>query len=434
MLKAKKVLIFPSGSEGALDIYHALQYNLHFELYGFSGKLNHTDFTYPQGRYYYGDEKLFIDHPEFEKTFISLLKQYKIQYIIPTFDDVALRLIEIKDRLPATVVTSPYDTVAIANNKRLIYQKIQGYSFAPQIYTVEDKIDTYPVFVKPAHGTGSKGIFLIETPKQLHQILQNGTDYIICEYLPGEEITVDCFTDRHGKLRFVGPRVRERVWHGITFRGKTIALSDEIYKIAKQINDIFVFRGSWFFQAKKDKKGIFKLLEFSARQSTNSSFYGKLGVNFSALSLFDAMDMDVSILYNDYPLEQERKIHPNYRLSINYDTIYLDFDDTLIVQGQVNTILMRLIYQWINCKKNIVLLTCHENNLDNSLKKYHISRDIFNEIIWIIDDTPKVKFITEKNSIFIDNYFKDRFEVKQQLGIPVFDVDAVDCLISNNQI
>ena len=49
----KNVLIFPSGSEGALDIFRALRYNLHFRLFGFSGKENYTDFLFPEGQYYY---------------------------------------------------------------------------------------------------------------------------------------------------------------------------------------------------------------------------------------------------------------------------------------------------------------------------------------------------------------------------------------------
>lgn len=427
-----KVLIFPSGTEGALDIYQALRYNLHFELYGFSGKRNHTDYTYSEGHYFYGDERLFITHPDFEQTFISLLERYRIQYIIPTFDDVTLRLMGISDRLPAKVVTSPYSTVLLASSKKKMYEKVAEFDFAPAWYLNADDIPSYPVFIKPNVGTASQGACLVENRAQLDAILKETPDVVICEYLPGEEVSVDCFTDRHGDLLFIGPRVRERIWHGITMRGRTIPGNEELRKIATQLNRIVTFRGAWFFQAKRDQAGKFKLLEFSVRQATNSALYGKLGVNFPLLSLFDAMDMDVKILFNDYPLEQERRLCASYRIHYNYEMVYVDLDDTLIVQGKVNTKLMRLIYQCINKGVRVMLLTCHCHDLDDTLKAHRLSRDLFDDVIWITDGTPKSDYITCDKAIFIDNYFKERVNVKAKLGIPVFDVDAVDCLLDDS--
>lgn len=430
----KRVLIFPSGSEGALEIYNALRYNLHFELYGFSGKKNYTDFIYPPGRYYYGDERLFVNHKDFKKTFIDLLKRFEIQYIIPTFDDVALQLTKIGEELPATVVASPYETVTAASDKRLMYQEIRDLDFCPTVYAKAEAVDSYPVFVKPACSTGSKGTALATDFQQLQHILSAQEEPVICEYLPGEEATVDCFTDRHGQLLFVGPRMRERIWHGITFRGKTIPLTEQLGNIAEQLNARLKFRGAWFFQAKRDRNGQFKLLEFSARQATNSSLYTKLGINFSLLSLFDAMEMDVDILFNDCPIEQERKLCASYRFHWEYDAVYIDLDDTLIVHGAVNTTAMKFLYQCINRRKRLVLLTRHFLNLDETLGTHRISKNIFDEIIWIRDDTPKANYIAKERAIFIDNYFKERVLVKKRLGIPVFDVDAIDCLIDDRLV
>lgn len=432
-MERTKVLIFPSGTEGALDIYQALRFNLHFEVYGFSGKKNHTDYTYLPGHYYYGDERLFICHSDFENTFIELLRQFGIQYIIPTFDDVTLRLMEMESRLPAKVVTSCYQTVLLASSKKLMYEKIAGQSFAPIYYKNIDEVDEYPVFVKPNIGTASQGTQLVESKEQLEKVLDVEQDAVICEYLPGEEVSVDCFTDRHGELLFVGPRIRERIWHGITFRGKTIPMDEELRTIAAQINKTILFRGAWFFQAKRDQNGMFKLLEFSARQATNSALYGKLGINFSLLSLFDAMDMDVEILFNDYQIEQERRLCASFRFHYDYDTVYVDLDDTLIVQGNVNTKLIQLIYQCINKGIRVILLTCHFHDLDETLRKHRIPQEIFDEIIWIKDGTPKANYIFSKKAVFIDNYFKERMDVKCKVGIPVFDVDAINCLLDERE-
>ena len=46
----------------------------------------------------------------------------------------------------------------------------------------------------------------------------------------------------------------------------------------------------------------------------------------------------------------------------------------------------------------------------------------------------KIDYINPNKSIFIDNYFIERYEVNQKLGIPVFDVDAIECLIDDSKI
>lgn len=431
-MKQFHVLIFPSGAEGAIDIYKSLRYNIHFCVYGCSGKKNYTDFLYPEDRFYYGDERLFIEHPDFRMALLEVLERFQIDFIIPTFDAVALRLAEIQSTLPAKVVTSPYLTTLAASNKKAIYQGIRGTSFAPRTYHALHEIDQYPIFVKPTVGMGSQGAQRVDTPKQLSEILAQGQDMVLCEYLPGEELSVDCFTDRHRRLLFSGVRTRERVWHGITFRSESRKLSDKVRKIAEELNERFEFRGAWFFQIKQDRNGDFKLLEFSTRQATNSAFYGKLGVNFSVLSLFDAMDVDVSVQLNDCPLEQERCLHAAYRLHYDYENVYVDFDDTLILHSEVNTLLMRFLYQCVNKKKKIYLLTKHSGDLDESLSKYRIPRTLFDEVIWIQDDTEKALYIQGSQSILIDNYFLERMDVKTKLGIPVFDVDAVDGLIDDS--
>ena len=429
----KNVLIFPSGSEGALDIFRALRYNLHFRLVGFSGKENYTDFLFPEGQYYYGDERLYIGHPDFEEHFLSLLQQYQIDFIIPTFDAVALKLMQMQPKMRAKVVCSPEETIRIANNKKQTYEALKNSGIVPKTYETADQVDEYPVFAKPQEGMGSQGVRLIQNEAEFSRVKAGPEQMVICEYLPGREYTVDCFTDRTGKLCFVGCRERTRIWHGISFRAELV--EDERAKgIAEILNRSFSFRGGWFFQVKEDRNGELKLLEFSARLATNSSFFGKIGVNIPLLSLFDAMDLPVKAIPNETGLLQERCLRAAYRLSCEYDAVYIDFDDTLVVDRQVNTQLMAFVYQCINRGVKVFLLTRHYQDLDESMKRHRISKDLFDEIIWLKDESPKAACIKEEKAIFIDNYFVERQDVQQKLGIPVFDVDAVDALLDERRI
>ena len=92
------------------------------------------------------------------------------------------------------------------------------------------------------------------------------------------------------------------------------------------------FRGAWFFQVKEDKQGSLKLMEFSVRQAGTMNFYRQLGINFAALSLFDAMGYDVKIIFNDYNLTLDRCLKNCYKFDYYYEKLYIDFDDTLMIK------------------------------------------------------------------------------------------------------
>jgi len=203
----------------------------------------------------------------------------------------------------------------------------------------------YPAFLKPRIFSGGKGITIVEDATAYTQAERDIPDRLICEYLPGREYTVDCFTDREGNLLFIGPRTREKITWGMSYSSQRIPLTNEIQGIAVDLNRRFLFRGAWFFQLKEDPSCRLELLEFSVRQAGTMALYRHLGVNFTALSLFDRMGYPVHILENDFSLRLDWGIETLYRADVVYDTIYLDYDDTLIVDGRVNLQIIRLLYQ-----------------------------------------------------------------------------------------
>ena len=83
-----RVLIFPAGAENALEIYDALRYRLDFTVYGASGKAEFAEFRYPDGHYIEGD--FYINRPDFDDVFESVIQKYNINLVIPTHDSVAL--------------------------------------------------------------------------------------------------------------------------------------------------------------------------------------------------------------------------------------------------------------------------------------------------------------------------------------------------------
>ena len=426
------VLIFPAGSENAINAYKALSKNLHFRIFGASGRDDYASAVYPKDSLRISSD-YYINNSAFVESLNKLITEWNIKYIIPTHDVIVRALLEKQHEIHACVVSSPLETAMIAEDKAKMYQAVVDADYCPTLYTDCTDLE-YPVFVKPRIGAGGKGSRIIMNSEQLKEVLDNKDNYVISEYLPGEELTVDCFTNKSGELLFFGARTRERVTNGISFRSRRVESKPEIQTIAEDLNRRLHFRGAWYFQIKKDKHEKWKMLEFSVRMAGTMLYYMQLGVNFPALSLFDCMGLPVQVLCNDVQMVLDRGIETSFFLNHEYDTLYVDYDDTLIVDNKVNTTIIKIIFQAINKGRKVILLTKHIGDLRDSLTKYHLSEEMFHEIILLNPNCRKADYIQSTRSILIDNYFPERMDVHSRCGIPVFDVDAAACLVDNREI
>jgi hypothetical protein len=419
------ILVFPCGSEVAFEIHNALKYNVNFEVYGASSQEDHGRLVF---RNYIGGMP-FIQEEDFIPKLNEVIEKHKIGIIFPTHDTVSLFLAEHRDRINTKLAVPEYETAMICRNKKLTYDLFKDYSFNPKIYHPEDNLH-FPLFLKPNIGEGGKNTKKISTHEDLQFYNGANDENLLVEYLPGKELTIDCFTDRHGILRFMGPRSRDRVFGGISVRSKVVNETGEIRSIAETINDKLKLRGLWFFQLKEDKTGKWKLLEVSARTSSTMGLYRNLGINFHLLTAYDLMDLDVEMIMNDSNLEVERAFVNRFSSDMVFDTVYIDFDDTLTNDGEINEFVMMFVYQQARKKRKVILITRHEYDIYQTLKNLKVDPGIFDDIITLNWDESKAEAIKNTHhTIFIDNAYQERKEVKNKLNIPVFDVDAIQSLI-----
>ena len=420
-----RVLIFPSGAENALEINESIKYSMYVEVIPGSGRDDYSGLLYEKEV-----RKLpFLNHPKFIQELNILIEQEGIKLIFPTDDTAALLLSENSEKIRAKIISADYNTNLICRYKKKTYELFRDENFCPNIYNDILSKESYPIFSKPNVGQGSQGVKLIRDIKQ-HELLINERDLIFVEYLPGKEYTIDCFTSKEGRLLFIGPRERAEVKMGISFKSFEQKLTKEIRSIAEIINEKLKFRGLWFFQLKEDYNGNLKLLEISTRTAGTMGYFRHKGVNLPLLSVYDALDMEVEINKLDFNVTLYRTTRNNYEYSFTYKNVYIDYDDTIIINGRVNKIIMAFIYQCKNRGIKVILITKHGYDLNKSLKEFFIDPNIFDEIISLKLEEKKSDFITEKDSIFIDNWFKERKEVHNQLNIPCFDVDFVESLIN----
>jgi len=426
MFRTVKVLIFPCGAENAIELHDALSCCVNVEVWGASSRDDHGRYVF---RNYIGGLP-YVEAHDFIAELNQVIHSHQIDVMFPTHDTVALHLAESRDEIDCRIVMADNDTTRICREKRRIYDLFADCGFTPRVYKGLEEVEHYPVFLKPNVGEGGKHTALAKSREEAEHILALEPDLLLVEHLPEEEYTVDCFTDRHGTLRFCGARERTRIQYGISVRANSVPLTDEIRTIAETINRRLKFRGLWFFQLKRASDRKLKLLEISTRTAGTMCLYRQQGVNLPLLSVYDAMDMDVAILANDYSVEVDRALFGRYRLGLDYDAIYLDFDDTLVSRGVVNRFALLLLYQAAQQGKRVCLLTRHGGDIRAALATAKIDVGLFAEIRTLGWDEEKSRHIAPgEKAIFVDNSFAERKKVHETLGLPVFDVDAVSALL-----
>ncbi len=418
----KNVFVFPCGSEVALEVYRSLKNSAHFNLIGGNSVDDHGRFVYEN---YLGDIP-FITEPGFIDAIKQIVFDKKLDFIYPTMDSVITCLKENEQYIGCSVISSPLETTQICLSKEKTYSVLKDEVKVPKEYTTDERI-TYPIFGKPKIGYGARGAQKIDCAEQMRQYIAENPDALLLEYLPGEEYTVDCFTDRFRNLLFCGARTRNRIRDGISVNTTPAADNEEFMEIVNKINERIVFRGAWFVQLKRNACGELVLMEVASRLGGSSELFRARGINFAQLSLFDAMGCDVSIIDNRFDVELDRALDCCFKISIDYNEVFLDYDDTVMLGDQYNTEAIRFIYQCKNQHKKVTLLSSHVGDLEGCLEKHKIS-SLFDRVIHISKKDNKADYIDNKEAIFIDDSFSERKKVFEKAGISVFSLDMLDQL------
>lgn len=252
---------------------------------------------------------------------------------------------------------------------------------------------------------------------------------LLLEYLPGCEWTVDCFSDRHGVLRFHAGRSRGRISGGISVNtSPSTEFVSEFKTWANAINEALKPRGAWFYQVKQDAFGNPRLLEVAARLGGSSGLFRCKGVNFALLSAFDAFERDICVALNDYSIELDRALDNRYKLDVRYAHVFVDLDDCVLVRGRVNLQLIAFLYKALSEGKGVTLLTRHYQHPDETLRQHRIA-EMFERVFHLTGGERKSDYIDRRDSIFIDDSFAERRDVAECAGIPVFSPDMVEALM-----
>jgi predicted ATP-grasp superfamily ATP-dependent carboligase len=416
------ILIVPSGTEIAHEIIRSLQDVKNITLFGANSVPSFSDL--PQKNVKHGIP--YIEEAGFITAIEETIIDYGITHVFPAHDSAAVKLSQYAESLSAKVISSSFETNEIARSKRKTYKKLSGIVNVPDFFEKNVTDLHFPLFAKPDIGQGSVGAKVIESQLEVEAL---GDNDLLCEFLPGDEFTVDCVTDSQGNLLYSQARLRCQMRNGIAIETQNVRDNEKFAAFASKINSTISFKGGWFFQVKKDINNELCLLEVSTRIAGSMITSRFNGINFAELSLLIAENIPVSVLDNKLDVKLYRNLSFQFQTSLAYQTIYTDFDDCLLLGNTINEDLIALLFNALNQQKKVVLITRHAGDLSKKLQELRIT-NIFDEIIHITNGEPKSKFIKDKNSIFIDDAFSERKEVSEILGIPCFAIDMIKGLTS----
>lgn len=348
--------------------------------------------------------------PAFNTNLQTILETLEIDLIFLAHDEWIYYFRDIDFIHGVRICKHPAETIRIVSFKSETYRKLQHLNITPKVYESLNTISSFPCIMKPDRGQGSKGFQIINNSFELESLVHNGLEldkYIISEFLPGAEYTIDCFTDEKGSLLVASTRLRAEIEEGLSISTELVNLP-ELTLFATRLNSEIHFVGPWFFQVKLDKSDSPKLLEVGCRVAGASGIQRAIGINFSLLWTHMALGDSINVCRNS--LMPVRSILPKNLLilGMTFDKIYVDFDDCLVINHQINLGLLNFLKYAGNLDIQIVLISRHKGNLIYRLEEMEI-KDIFKEIIHILDDSKKSSFMTKgQNILFIDDSFSER--------------------------
>jgi carbamoyl-phosphate synthase large subunit len=228
--------------------------------------------------------------PEFTDVVLAKCFALGVDVILPTVDAELRPLARAKPRFSAAgvdLLLAPAAALDIILDKLVLAEHCAGVVRVPRTELFGPSVDpaswTYPVVVKPREGSGSRGVIIVGSAKEL-AALDRSPALIVQEFLPGEEYSVDVLADADGRVIASVPRLRARVDSGVSVGGLTVHDPEVEWfgrAVARATGVTFVAN----VQCRRDQAGSPALLEVNPRMPGTLGLTIASGVDMPRLAL-----------------------------------------------------------------------------------------------------------------------------------------------------
>lgn len=261
---------------------------------------------------------------DFAKDVLSICKKHNIDIVLPLVTRELIPLAAYKTEFDKAGIKLPLSSLAsleIANDKGRLYQFLEWRDIPVPAYKIVDGSAAdaveefkaavnelgYPgkaVCFKPTVSNGSRGFRIMDAansesellfqqkPNSIYTSFENAVrilslapfpELLVSEYLPGEEYSVDCLTNR-GEAIVIVPRLRKRMINGISVEGEFVK-EENIMAYCKEIIQALQLHGNIGIQVKRSATGKFLILEINPRVQGSIAAGLGAGINLPVLSV-----------------------------------------------------------------------------------------------------------------------------------------------------
>jgi carbamoyl-phosphate synthase large subunit len=161
----------------------------------------------------------------------AICETEEIRLLVPTIDTELPVYAQARETLRSmgvfVAISSP-ETVAICCDKVLTHRWLLSNHHSvpqqafPELVLAEPSNWRLPLVIKPARGSGSIGVRLVQSFRELEVISSGSEDLIVQELVQGVEHTVNLFVNRDGKCVCAVPHARLETRAGEVSKGITV--------------------------------------------------------------------------------------------------------------------------------------------------------------------------------------------------------------------
>jgi carbamoyl-phosphate synthase large subunit len=239
------------------------------------------------------DRRLLLprgDAPGFAEQLLEWCRYLSIDVVFPTVDQELLPLATSRGRFESVGSSLVLAGAAVLHDcldKWRLYQVCRGQVPVPRTALLDAGLSPqewlFPVITKPRSGSGSRDVRLVHDEAGLEGLPHDGS-FLVQEYLPGDEHSLDVLADLDGGVRAVVPRSRLKVDSGVAVAGRTLH-DPELESLGRSVAVAVGLTWVGNIQTRRDGQGRARLLEVNPRFPGTMPLTVAAGVDMPAIAL-----------------------------------------------------------------------------------------------------------------------------------------------------
>lgn len=215
---------------------------------------------------------------EFAGVVENIIKRYKIDAVFPCFEYGYDKLKNIKGNFLIDFENAIKNKDKFGFN--LLCEKVDLPVPKTYIYNTNEIPESFPVYIKPRNGVGSKDNYVIKNRKQylsLVNFMPQGKEFIVQEFLTGEHWSADVLVDQ-GVFKMAVTRrdIMQKAGNPITVEVKK---NKELIDFAIKVQNILKIQFPFNLEVFEVSKGKFVINEINTRFGSGIIFTVMSGVD-----------------------------------------------------------------------------------------------------------------------------------------------------------